>query len=305
MIYSQNDLLKLILETQALSIWDHEKGPVFWYAANVPGPFYVNTEKLIGPEIAERMLREITGIVAGTVDAQARAEQLENAILEAFKVSPLWQKLIETLLDAARKEFAEKGCSLISGGERRDWLFSVPFAQKAELPHLYLFKNKETYCVQPVKPDQLVLHVSDLINNAASFFDLWQPTLEAAKLRCLGNVCVNVRGANGLKRLEAAGQKVVSLMTIDTAFFQKLHAADLITRDVFEEIAVFLASSQDWAAKYLFVKPDLFDVEGCDKKDFERLAAFISNDPWGMRSAHEAFFASMEKAVSARRAKEV
>ena len=304
MIYSQDELLKLILETDALSIWNHEKGPVFWYAANVPGPFYVNTEKLIGPELSERMLREITGIAVGTLDAQARAEQLEGVILEAFNASPLWQKLIATLMDAARKEFGGKGCSFISGGERRDWLFSIPFAHVAELPHLYLFKNKETYCDHPIKPGQHVIHVSDLINNAASFFDLWQPMLRAAELNCLGNVCVNVRGMNGLKRLEEAGEKVVSLMTLDTAFFQKLHAADLISREVFEEIAVFLVSSKDWASQYLLDKPTLFDVNRCDNKSFERLTAFVADDPWGMRPTHEGFFASMQKAIDARRAKE-
>ena len=300
MIYTQNDLSKLILDTHAVSIWNRAKGPVFWYAANVPGPFYVNTEMVIGKALSENLLREITAIVAGTLDGQARAEQLERLILEAYKKSLPWQRLIATMADRAHKEFPEGTYAYVSGGERRDWLFSIPYAHVIEIPHLYLFKNEPAFCKQPIKAGQKVLHVSDLINNAASFFDLWEPALQKAKLKCCGNLCVNVRGDNGLKRLREAGQKVVSLMTIDTEFFRRLHTTDLITRETFEEIAVFFSSSQDWASKYLVDHPELFDVTDCNAKSFERLRFFISRDPWKLRPKHEAFFAEMQKEIDHR-----
>ncbi len=300
MIYSQDDLSKLILDTHAVSIWSHEKGPVFWYAANVPGPFYVNTEMIIGKALSEKLLHEITAIVAGTVDAETRAEQLERLILDAYKKEPPWQRLIATMAAHAQKEYPADSYAYVSGGERRDWLFSIPFAHAREMPHLFLFKNGATFCRQPLKSGESVLHVSDLINNAASFFELWAPILTKAKLKCCGNLCVNVRGDNGLKRLHDAGQKVVSLMTIDTEFFRRLHAADLISRETFEEIAVFFSSSQDWASKYLIGRPELFNAENCDAKSFERLKFFIEKDPWKMRSGHEKFFADMQKEIAKR-----
>jgi len=303
MNYTQPDLLKLIHDTKAVSIWNHAKGPVFWYAANVPGPFYVNTEMVIGSALSEKLLREITAIVAGTIDAETRAEQLNHLILDAFKANPSWQRLIATLLDRARAEFPHHDFTLISGGERRDWLFSIPFAHACDLPHLFLFKNKTSFCAQPIKAGQKVLHVSDLINNAASFLDLWQPALNDLHLGCSGNLCVTVRGTNGLHRLHEAGQKTVSLVTIDKEFFRHLHAADLIDRATFEEISIFFASAQDWAVKYLIGKPELFNVTSCDAKSFERLSLFILHDPWKLRLHHEAFFAAMQKAVEARTAK--
>jgi hypothetical protein len=303
MIYTHEDLLKLILDTSAVSIWNHATGPVFWYAANVPGPFYVNTEMVIGADLSKKMLREITAIISGTVDAEARAEQLNHVILEAYKASPSWQRLIATMIARAREEFPEHSFSMISGGERRDWLFSIPFAHHINLPHLFLFKNKELFCEQPLKAGQKVLHVSDLINNAASFFEMWKPALDTLHLGCAGNLCVNVRGEAGIRRLGEAGQKTVALMTIDTDFFRRLHAADLITRETFEEIAVFFASSQDWASKYLMGKPELFDAQGCDAKSFERLRFFISHDPWKIRPQHEAFFAVLQASIDQRLAK--
>ena len=308
MIYTQADLSKLILDTKAVSIWDHAKGPVFWYAANVPGPFYVNTEMVIGASLAEKLLREITAVASGTVDAPARAAQLKHLILDAYRSNTSWQRLIETMIDRARTEFASSSFAMISGGERRDWLFSIPFAHECNLPHLYLFKNKTSFCEFENKEwmtrsGQNVLHVSDLINNAASFFDSWQPILQNLSMSCAGNICINLRGENGLRRLTEAGQKTVALMTIDLDFFRRLHAADLLSREVFEEIAIFLSSSQDWASRYLLDRPELFNVHGCDTKSFERLKFFIANDPWKMRGTHESFFATMQKAIAERSAK--
>jgi hypothetical protein len=303
MTYTQNGLLKLIHDTRAVSIWNHDKGPVFWYAANVPGPFYVNTEMVIGADLAEKLLCEITAIVAGTVDAQARAEQLDHLIMDAYKAAPSWQQLIATMLDRARGEFPKHDFAVISGGERRDFLFSIPFAHACSIPHLYLFKDKSSHCEQSFKKGQNVLHVSDLINNAASFFDRWQPAFETLGLGCAGNLCVNIRGDNGLRRLREAGQKTVALVTINLDYFRGLRDADLITKNMFEEIALFFASAQDWAATYLIGKPELFNAAACDAKSFERLRFFILNDPWQLRLKHEAFFASMQQAVEQRLAK--
>jgi hypothetical protein len=159
------------------------------------------------------------------------------------------------------------------------------------------------YCEHPIKAGEGVLHVSDLINNAVSFFDHWQPALGALKLECSGNLCVTIRGEIGLKRLKQAGQKTFSLVTIDVDFFRLLHAADLIDQATFEEIAVFFASSQDWAAKYLIGKPELLDVGGCDAKSFERLRNFIVQDPWKLQPKHQAFFTNMRQAIDQRMSK--
>lgn len=303
MIYTQADIFQLIHDTRAVSIWNHETGPVFWYAANVPGPFYVNTEKVIGGALSDHLLREITAIVAGTIDAQARAEQLNQLILDAFKTNPSWQKLIATMVHRAQGEFAPGSYQIISGGERRDWIFSIPLAHVCDVPHLFLFKNNTIYCEKHLHAGQVALHVSDLINNAASYFDLWQPALTKAAIPCAGNLCVNIRGDVGLRRLKDAGQKTLSLMTVDTDYFRHLHAQDMITRAVYEEMAVFFASERDWATTYLIGKADLFNIQECDSKSFERLCGFINQDPWHLRPTHKEFFASMESAINQRKAK--
>jgi orotate phosphoribosyltransferase len=268
----------------------------------VPGPFYVNTEQVIGQKLAAALLEKITAIVAATPDATERAERLNAAILPAYETAPVWQNIIRTMVAAARNAFPSGNYAFVSGGERRDWLFSIPFARAAGLPHIFLFKNRNLWCASSIPPDTATLHVADLVNNAASYFDLWLPILEKHGLRCAGTVVLNTRGTNGLQRLDAVGLKTVALNGIDLDFFEQSKANGLIDADTLEELRVYFAAPREWAARYLTGDAALFGVEGLDPKSFERLRAFFANDPWDLEKDHAPFFAAMQAAIARRRA---
>lgn len=296
------ELLKLILDTKALSIWNREKGPVFWYAAGVPGPFYVNTELMIGPSIAEDLLERITGIISSTKDLSARAAQLNDIILSSYEKNENHKKVILAMVEQVRNGFAPGSFTAISGGERRDWLFSIPFAKEFGLDHVFLFKDKSSFCVRKLKENESVLHVADLINAAASYFDAWFPALEQARLKCVGTACVNSRGTNGVQRLEAIGQKVIALNSIDADFFGNLRASELISPETLEEMKLYLKSSQEWASKYLFNKLELlelFDLGSLKGKSHERAMAFFEKDPWDLAGKHKDFFSAAKQTLKA------
>jgi len=297
---SQNILLKLIHDTKAVSIWNHKTGPVFWYAANVPGPFYVNTELVIGPALAEKLLNRITSIVADVKDPAARVTQLNELILTAYKNDGTYGQVITAMIERAKTEFPTGRYDVISGGERRDWLFSIPFAHECGVRHVFLFKDQSIYSEQPLKAGERALHVADLINNAASYFDRWFPILEKAKLTCIGTICINSRGTNGLQRLKEHGCKTVVLNSVDMSFFEQSLTSGLIDRDTHEELGVYFASAQDWARQYLMQDTALFNVANTDKKSLERLQHFFANDPWSLRKVHGTFFAEIETQIGKR-----
>ena len=57
MAEQSTDLLKTYSRYQSgFHLEPEKRGPVFWYAASVPGPFYVYTELVIGPALAEKLL---------------------------------------------------------------------------------------------------------------------------------------------------------------------------------------------------------------------------------------------------------
>ncbi|MDD5586420.1 MAG: hypothetical protein PHY92_05625 [Alphaproteobacteria bacterium] len=299
MTYDQDDLLRLIHATRAASIWNRDTGPVYWYIAGIPGPFYVNTELLIGAEASGLLLDKITAILAQTADLAARSAQITEAVMAAYEENEVYQRLVATMAAAAKSQFPAGSFDLVSGGERRDWLFSIPFARACGIGHAFLFKNLSLYSPTAIKPGAKVLHVADLINNAASYLDLWLPALEKAGLECAGTLCVISRG-NGLEKLAAKGLQAVSLNSIDLSFFEKSHASGLIDRATLDEVATHFASPKAWAEKYFVGHKSLRDLTKLDAKSFERVRSFADKDPWGLKAGHAAFFDALQTAIKER-----
>ena len=291
---------KLLLKSGALTIWDHRQDPVLWYAAGVPGPFFLNTEWMIGKDLAGGLLTRINALLAETPDAATRASQLKSLITPTFQESSDWQAIIRALAERTRESFRANSFDVLSGGERRDWFFSVPLAHALTLPHLFLFKNGTSFCTQPTPSGTRALHVADLINNAASYFDAWLPLLEKLGLKCAGTVCVNSRGP-GAERLEKAGYKVAALNSIDELFFEKLYAQKLISSETREEIATYFRSGKAWAETYLCpLDTGQFGIAALDAKSFERMQAFFNHDPWELRKAHPSFWLRLTEAIACR-----
>jgi orotate phosphoribosyltransferase len=295
---ASDNLLEFILKTKALSIWNREKGPIFWYTAGVPGPFFVNTEWIIGRDLAASLVEDISGIIEATPDLAARTARLDEAVLSAYRGSAQYQAVIAALATKTREVFPG-GYDFISGGERRDWLFSIPLAQELGADHAHLFKDQSLYSRRALKPGEKALHVADLINNAASYFERWFPALEKAGLKCAGTISVNSRG-NGAEKLEQAGIRVATLARIDVPLFEQLSGKGLIDSTTVNELAVYAGSPQEWAEKYLIGRADLFDVAHADKKSFERMQSFFAQDPWKLRDKHAAFFDTMQREIAAR-----
>ena len=299
---TSNPLIKLVLDSKALSIWNRTPGSIYWWTSNLPAPFYLRTEVMIGRECADTILEQINTIIAQSSDAKTRAGQLDSMMMGVYKDNADYQTVIKAMVEKAKAEFAAGSYTAISGGERRDWIFSIPFAKEAGLKHIYLFKDKSLYCSEALQKDEKTLHVSDIISKAASYFNLWLPALKQSNLICAGTVSVNAHGMAGVNRLVEAGCKTVPLNIIDFSFFQKSFDGGMISKDTLDEIALYYSDDKAWADRYLTGDTKLFDVKNLDKKTFERLQAFFTQDPWGLGVKHKSFMDQMRAEISAKQA---
>lgn len=300
MILTHDDLIKLIHDTKAVSVWNSQTGPVFWYTAGVPGPFFVNTEYLVGAELAKLLVDQITVILEQTPVAAERATRIKEAVMSAYRTHDLYKNLIDTMVDTAKRHLKDGSYDLVSGGERRDWIFSVPFAEATGLRHVYLFKDQSAYCESPLKSGETTLHIADLINNAASYIDKWIPALEKNNLRLDTTLCVNTRGSVGIKALKDKNVAILALNSVDLPFFEKSWKNGLIDQAKYEELALHYDSAQAWGEKYLIGHADLFQIDRSNAKDIERAKSFFSKDPWDLKAKHPDFFAAMNTALAAR-----
>lgn len=297
MILSQEELLKRVLDTKALSIWNREKGPVFWYTIGVPGPFFLNTEYLLGKEFSTELVAKITSILEQSPVSATRAEQIRKTVMDAYNGSQVFKDLIETMIAKTDETLAPDSYTVVSGGERRDWLFSIPFAEEKKLRHIYIFKDKSTYCDSPLGPDEKALHVADLINNAASYVEKWLPALEQAKIAIDTTLCVDTRGNVGITKLKERKINILALFHLDLPFFEKLKTIGLVDQATYDELALFYETEPGWAEKYLIGREDLFKVEKDNTKTIERTKSFFTKDPWNLRTKHPEFFEKMRRQI--------
>ena len=289
---NDDQFAETLFSTKAVSIWDNSKGPVFWYAAGVPGPFYVNTEKVIGAEVSEFLLAEISKIVIKVGSLEEKAEFVHNIVMSEYSQNANFQKIISTLISKSRNQFSDS-FNCVSGGERRDWFVSIPFAHEMQLDHAFLFKDHSVYTrsVNGSNPDSVkILHVADLIHNAASYFDNWLPALEQNGLAIVGTACLINRGYAGIDKLTERGIPTCSLKTIDKVFFEELFKIGLIKKEVFEELSLYFNAKEEWARQYILAKPNLLSANNLDAKSKERLENFLEKDPWKLGITAEQIF---------------
>ena len=189
--------------------------------------------------------------------------------------------------------------AMISGGERKDWFFSIPVARKLNLPHIFLFKNGD-YIVSDHQGNRLdldvngqrVLHVADIINLASSYLKRWIPQLKALGAEFTETLSVAVRNQEGVKSLETKQVSVVSPLVVGRTLFEDALRLGLINEFAFNEIRLFDESAEEWTRRYLTECGE--GLVGCVNESAatkERIAWFKSTDPYRLKGEYAWFFA--------------
>ncbi|MDD4189350.1 MAG: orotate phosphoribosyltransferase, partial [Eubacteriales bacterium] len=124
------DLVNWIFETDAIKVAEPDKP--FWYTSGTIGPYYVNTHYLYGgEEKAGKMLALIEG--AKNEPLSCTGKVLENEI-ENYKNDTIYKAVIDRMISFAKEYIGSENFDFISGGERRDWFFSVIAAHLLRKP---------------------------------------------------------------------------------------------------------------------------------------------------------------------------
>ena len=130
----ENPIISWLFETDAVRVCP--EGHPFWYTSGKLGPFYINTQFLYGSEAAANaLLAVIEEACAG--DKLAFYDKVYAEIDKQLASCPIYAQLIDLMTEAARKLDVD----FVSGGERRDFFFSMPVARKLGLGHLSIFKD--------------------------------------------------------------------------------------------------------------------------------------------------------------------
>jgi adenine/guanine phosphoribosyltransferase-like PRPP-binding protein len=290
-------LLERLISTNGIAVRNSAKDEAFWYTSGIPGPFYINTENIAGEHDADKVLENLKIILRSNHSKEIQSRSILETISQAVDKDKSYDASIDALLDYFLTHSPFKP-SMISGGERRDWFFSVPIARKLKLPHIFLYKS-EDHCVtdhegktiEIALRDQNVLHVADIINQASSYLKRWIPMLSNIGVEFSNTLTVAVRSQEGIDNLMKNNVSVISPIVVDRSLFTEAFNLGLITEFANNEIGLFYDSSKEWTRYFLSENnANCIKNMSLDTVKRDRIEFFKNADPYKLKSEFPGFF---------------
>ena len=249
------------------------------------GITYINTDKLVG----DNGVWEQFGNDAGGMIAHAISVTKEN---------PKYDAVIDVL--AEKVKLLDPNVQAISGGQRKDWLFSGPVAQKLGLMHISLYKQHASVEKIEISLPEMegpvtipyerdvntvllrrlnVIHIADLLTVGSSCYRIengfakgWFQMLRGQGAYAHTLITVVNRSEGGEKELAEQNIITLPIVTIDDDFIRR-HS------EYPEQVLEYRQNPRVWSERYLqrhgalaFI--DDFNPEGkrvhYAKKFFER-----------------------------------
>ena len=209
------------------------------------GIYYINTEKIMPDE--------------GTWKKYGNNDHamIQHACAMTIR-DKQFSRIIDLVTNLVESKLPKIGTMAISGGQRRDWLFSGPVAAKLQVPHISLYKDGKISLVQPngkkedidsIKKlnDFYAVHVVDLLTKGSSVYEgnkSWVPNLRSHGAKIKDLVTIVNRKQGGEERLKKISIKTTSIIDIDHQFFNDY------SQNPDRAIAYF-SNPKAWGEKYL------------------------------------------------------
>ena len=285
---SSPELIRALVESEALRVAPASE--VFWYTSGKVGPYYINTHFLFGgPEEAAALLDFIEQ--NADPDAISFTGQLQAKIAGMYARDPRYRAVIDRLADAI--EETGEVCDYISGGQRRDWFFSVAVAAKLQRPHLYLYKDLSATVTSHGAQEMTdvsgskAIHVADLVTEASSYLRSWIPALRdrGAEMRAAVNVVDRAQG--GIDALQAQGVNASALLRVDATMFDVLQEAGLIDAVQHGRLQAYFRDPEAAMKQFLQDHPSFIEdaLNGDDARTAERANLLLAENLYGLESS--------------------
>ncbi len=264
---SNERISELLVKTGAYKDLDQ---PVILTSGEL-GIYYINTEKLCQDD----------------GEFKKYGNNSKAMIQHAIKMTQKYQtfeEVIDILSDQVKIMFPVTGgikrvinsrIKVLSGGQRRDWLFSGPVARKLNIPHISLYKDGRIEIIDsygnvditPILNELYTVHVADLLTEGSSAYRVedgeekgWVSMLRNGGATINDYVAVITRLQGGEEMLNEKNVVVHPFVAIDKNFINEYSK--------YPERAIdYLKNPEAWSKNYLKKKGALalvkaFDPEG-------------------------------------------
>ena len=260
------DFVKLLFDTSAVRVAPADAP--FWYTSGMLGPYYINTHFLYGNEHNAKELLTLIDTLKN--DPVTCADKLLAVLMNNYHSEPIFRDTIDGMIATLTAKHPKESIDYISGGERRDWIFSLPIAHLLNIPHITMFKDL-SYQIFPRNsnfkfqilnsaPCPIVVHIADLLNTASSYERAWLPILKRVDMSMTASLVVVDRDQGGDAFMHAHNIDNLACVTICKALFIDAHAAGYINSAQLDMVSEYIDNPKKYMRDFMSAHPQYIDT---------------------------------------------
>lgn len=261
-----NDLMSLLFETNAFKICKENKP--FWYTSGKIGPYFINTHFLYGSSESAQELLDFIDLQLETVPKDLIPSNLFEKVLVQYENNEIYKTVVDNLKEFIETKIDLSAIDYISGGERRDWYFSIIMAYLLGKPHITIYKDLSAVVntcdfeeATPVTKltGKRVLHIADLITIASSYLRSWIPAIKSLDANLVTSIAVVDRMQGGDQVLNNLGIRSLSLLQINNTLFEKAKELGIINDAQLEMLNNFKENPDSSMREFLINHPEFLE----------------------------------------------
>ena len=282
----RSKLVALLFQTEAFQVCP--QGEPFWYTSGTIGPYFINTHYLYGSKgKAEELLNFIEDVKG---DKDHLSELIFEKVLENYDENDIFHTVIDELVDLIKKKENIDSIDYISGGERRDWFFSIIVAYILKKSHITIFKDmaaivwdsttRKQFPINHKHPlkDKKILHIADLVTEASSYERVWIPAIKKVEAKMISTFVIIDRMQGGRELLENHNVHLSSLIDIDISLFKSALDLGLIGGEQLDMLKDYFVNPFEAMKKFLVNNPDFLERSlKSNEKNKERAELCVRN----------------------------
>lgn len=256
-----NNLESHLFETNAVKVCHGDKP--FWLTSGKLSAYFINTHFVYGSETDANDL--LTFINENKNDALSLPKKLLDKVKLQYDNNKIYHTVIDEMVSFVKSNISLEDIDYVSGGERRDWFFSIIISYLLDKPHITIYKDSSAYISDSNMENtksvssisgKKVLHVTDLITYATSFIRSWIPAIQNLGGELIWALSVVDRMQGGKERLEDLGIKSYSLVGIDENLFKDAFENGLIDDVQFNLVCEFIKDPEESMNKFVKAHPE-------------------------------------------------
>lgn len=283
-----DNLKSHLFETNAVKVCHGDKP--FWYTSGKIGPYFINTHFVYGSE--QDAADFLSFIDENKDDKLTLPKKLFKKVKSQYESNSIYNDVVKEMIEFIKTNINVDEIDYISGGERRDWYFSVIASYLLEKPHLTIFKdlgavesdsNFENTMVATSLDGKKILHIADLMNQASSYIRAWIPAIQNLGGELVWSLVLVDRMQGGKERLEDLGIKSYSIAQIDESLFRVAFEKGVIDEAQFELVREFIKDPDGSMEKFVKEHPDFIEnALHSDEKTAGRAQLCIDSHFYGL-----------------------